>query len=317
MAYFKKTITFCGLTLMIWFITGYMFTESTISPEQNQEISHTGLPRIFNDIYQCASNYTKDGTFGIVVKDIRSQDYLSINGNITFNPASVIKVPIMAEVYHQVAQAKIKLEDTVTLNMENKMTGSGSLYFSPNGSTYNVRTLVQKMITESDNTATNMLMHYVGIDHINRYMQDLDLGHTVIRDETLLSKIPEQQNQTTPGDMLHLLELMYNGKLVNEIASAEMIAIMLEQKYRWGIPGLLPDHLKIANKTGSVDGVRNDIGIVFAENNPYLIVIFSKQVPTNEQAVLFVKKISRLVYDTLLGAYIPSENVATGNKVSS
>lgn len=294
---FKPTFLFL-LVLLLWALTGYAF-----QPEQPTDtLGFTPSPivsTLCKDINDFISVHPQHGIIGVSIKDLTSDQFLSINGNIQFNPASVIKVAVMAEVFHQIEQKKMSLQDTITLEQSNHMPGSGRLYFQRTGSKFSVAYLIDKMITESDNTATNMLMHDVGIENINNFMTSLGLFATVIKDDTLLCKIPDQHNWSTTDDMLKLLDMMYHGELVSPQASKAMIDVMLTQKLKWGIPHSLPADLPIANKTGSLDGVRNDIAIIYAKDHPYIVAIFTGEVPSNIEATNLVRHLSKLIYDRM------------------
>lgn len=231
------------------------------------------------------------------MKDLKTNEYFAINGNMSFNPASVIKLPVMIEAYHQIARGKLSLEEQIVLHQENKLPGSGSLQFLRNGTTYTVKRLIYLMICDSDNTATHMLISRLGMNPINRYMRWLGLKNTVLQDPTMLCKIPGKHNTSSPNDILILLEKMYQGQLVNAQASVEMLDIMKGQLHKWGIQRFLPPTAVVANKTGSVDFVRNDVGIVLDEQHPYALCIFSKQLPSNHSGSVMVGSISRAIYD--------------------
>ncbi|HAR62616.1 MAG: hypothetical protein DKM50_06095 [Candidatus Margulisiibacteriota bacterium] len=294
--YAKKSVIVIIMSLCLWFMIGLAFTDNTMPPTGQD----SWLVYAFKDLYDHVNQYSNGGTVGISIKDLTSEEYISINGDIQFNPASVIKVPVMAEVFHQLANGKLTLDKCIVLKRNNKVPGSGGLYYCQNGNSYTIKHLVEKMITESDNTATNMLINFVGMNNINKYMNSLGLSQTVIKDDTMLSKKPGYQNTTTPDDMLLLLDMMYQGKLVNKKYSLQMLEIMSAQKHKWGIRKYLPETLKIANKTGSLNSVRNDIGIIFVKDKPYILTIFAKQIPSDFEATLFVRTISKLIYDKVI-----------------
>lgn len=252
-----------------------------------------------NDLNRQIKYFTRNaGEVGIAVKDLKSSEYFSINGDIEFNPASVIKVPIMAEAFHQKKLGIISFEDKIELKEENKMIGSGILPYYKSGTKFTIGFLIDMMITRSDNTATHMLINHLGMKNINNYMKAIGLKDTSVVDDTLLCKVPGKFNKTTPDDMLLLLEKMYNGELVSKEDSLEMIEVLKKQKYRWGIPRFLPSSSEVANKTGSLRGVRNDIGIVFTDTGAYAVIIFTRKMPSNVYAATLVSRISRVIYNT-------------------
>ncbi len=95
--------------------------------------------------------------------------------------------------------------------------------------------------------------------------------------------------------MSALLYRLYRGEIISPEASRDMISILLDQKHKWGIPRLLPQRLRIANKTGSLTGIRNDAGIVYYKDSPYVLAIFTKM-PNNAVAKSIVNQVSLEVY---------------------
>lgn len=272
---------------------------SFIFKKPNQSIHEQPLwikelsPHLEEQINQYAN---PKGVVGVAIKDLTTGEFFSMNGNVSFNPASVIKIPVMVEAYHQVSLGKISLEDRLVLKDKYKLTGSGSLQYFRTGNEFSIRRLIELMITDSDNTATYMLIDKLGMANINEFMKKIGLGQTCIKDPTMLSKDLSKQNSTTPENMLTILEKLYNGEIISKEFSEEMLAVMKRQRHKWGIARYLPKNVTIANKTGSLDYVRNDVGIVL-NDNPYIISIFSKNLPSNKDGSILVGTLSKEVFD--------------------
>lgn len=245
---------------------------------------------------QIAKYAMPGGIVGIAIKDLDTGETFSMNGSQLFNPASVIKIPVMVEAFHQVEQGKISLNDKLTLCQRNKLVGSGSLQFFKNGSVFSIKKLIELMITDSDNTATNMLIEKLGMYNINSFMRYNGIYRTVLKDPTMFNKKEGQYNITCPEDMLKIMDKIYRGKLVSNEASMAMLEIMKAQRHKWGIARFLPNVI-IANKTGSLDFVRNDVGIILDKDKPYIISIFSKQLPSNYSGSVMVGALSKIIYD--------------------
>ncbi len=243
--------------------------------------------------------YTHPGNISVSFTDLTNNRKIAIAEDRLFNPASVIKVPVMVEVYNQIAHRKLALSDQLVMKQSDKISGSGYLQYQKTGNAYTIRTLVELMITNSDNTATRMLIERVGKVNVNRTMRELGLRNTIIGSSDLLSA--EGLNYSTPGDMNILLTKIYHGQVVNRAASDEMLDIMARQHNKWGIPKYLPTQLRIANKTGTLAYVKNDAGIVFLGNRPYVISVFTSKAPNRSFGVTWVAQISRIVYDWRLG----------------
>ncbi len=243
--------------------------------------------------------YTHPGNISISFADLTNNRKVAIAEDRLFNPASVIKVPVMVEVYNQISQRKLSLDDRLILRKSDKIAGSGSLQFQKTGNAYSIRTLVELMITLSDNTATHMLIERVGKENINRTMRDLGLKNTLVGSSDLLKA--EGLNFSTPGDMTLLLTKIYHGHVVNRLASDDMLAVMRRQHVKWGIPKYLPSQVHVANKTGTLAYVKNDTGIVFLDDRPYVISVFTSKAANRPFGTTWVAQISRIVYDWQMG----------------
>lgn len=271
------------------FITGFISFHTCI--ETHSEPAH--LIELRKEITKQIKK--NQGIIGVTYIDIATGEYLSMNGDTPFNPASVIKLPVMVEAFRQRELGLINFSDTLVLKGSDKMWGSGKLYYARIGKRYAIRELIEVMITDSDNTATKMLIGLLGNQNITNTMRELGLNKTVVGTSMLLDA--EGLNYTTPNDMAVLLYNLYQLKVVSPQASLEMIDILLRQHHKWGIPRFLPENLRIANKTGSLTGVRNDAAIIFYENRPYILSILTNNMPANDYTKLLVSKISQNIFE--------------------
>jgi beta-lactamase class A len=237
------------------------------------------------------------GVVGMAIKDIQTGDSFSMNGGRSFNPASVIKIPVMIEAYNQMEQGRISFNTELTLEQHNKLPGAGSIQFFRNKSPFTVGRLIELMITDSDNTATAMLIEKLGMYRINATMKKVGMRKTVLRDWTMLNKLPGRHNVTSPEDMLMVMEKMYQGRLISKSASEAMLATMKRQRHKWGIARFLPPTTVIANKTGSLDFVRNDVGIIWQNDKPYIVSIFAEHLPSNHGGSVMVGALSKAIFD--------------------
>ncbi|MGE4169589.1 MAG: serine hydrolase [Candidatus Margulisiibacteriota bacterium] len=234
------------------------------------------------------------GQIGVVYYDLTTGESISVHGGLLFNPASVIKVPVMVEVYKRVALGQLSLDNTrLSIKKKDRIWGSGQLYYEPLGKTYTIRQLVEVMITHSDNTATKMLIDYLGPRNINQTMRSLGLRNTIIGNSDLLNA--DGLNFSTPADMALLMRKLYAGEIFSPRFSQEMIQIMTRQTHKWGIPRFLPSNIRIANKTGSLTGIKNDVGIVYYNDEPYVLSIFTNM-RSDEQAKLLLRTLSKEIF---------------------
>ncbi|NDC83600.1 serine hydrolase [bacterium] len=255
----------------------------------------------YESLHQIIENFafTHPGNISVSFTDLTNDRTVSVAPDRLFNPASVIKVAVMVEVYRQVALKRLSLDDKIVMHQRDKVGGSGTLQFQRSGGSYSVRYLVEQMITISDNTATYLLINRVGKANINRTMRRLGLRSTMIGEANLLKA--EGINFSTAGDMGLLFTRIYHKDVISKEASDEMLAILGRQHVKWGIPKYLPVAVRVANKTGTLAYVKNDAGIVFLEGRPYVLSVFTSKAESRPFATTWVAQISRLVFDWRTG----------------
>jgi beta-lactamase class A len=266
------------------------------------------------------------GTMGIAVKNLDTGESFAVNGDTRFPTASLIKVAVMVEVYHQIAEGKLRPDTAVTLAEADK---AGDEIVPLNvihaGTTLTAADLLRFMIAWSDNTATNLLVRLVGTVSIDRRMEWYGLLNTKIFRPTFrdgkADVHPELEREyglgmTTPTEAARLLELIAQGKVVSRAACEEMIAILALQQDRAMIPRSLPferDEILVANKTGwdeeklpDASGfkgdVRSDAAYVKSPKARYVIAICARKIKdkrasVDNETLVTGAALSRLVYD--------------------
>ncbi len=236
------------------------------------------------------------GHIGIIVKDITTGLSTAINGSANMPAASTIKIPVMVEVFRQMADGAFDLNREVTLETSDRDWGWGDLASAPGGNRYPVAYLLRLMITQSDNTATNMLIRLVGRAHINQTMSALGLRQTRVADY-IRSDGDIRSLRTSPLDMAKLLDAMAHDRLVDPWSSRAMIAILTGQRHNGLLPEPLPPGTQIAHKTGTLHDTLNDVGIVYLNSSPYIIAVLTTNLPTLDAGRQFIRGVSRVAYD--------------------
>ena len=203
------------------------------------------------------------GTLGIAVKNLDTGESFAVNGDVRFPTASLIKVAVMVETYHQIAEGKFGAETAITL-AESDKAGDEPVVLNQlhPGISLTVSDLLALMIAFSDNTATNLLVRRVGAADVDRRMANYGLLNTKIFRPTFrdghADVFPEEEKEfglgmTTPKEIARLMELIARGEVVNRAACDEMLVILEKQQDRAMIPRSLPferDKITVANKTG-------------------------------------------------------------------
>ncbi len=240
-----------------------------------------------------------DAVVGVAIKDIRSGEQILINEEEIFPQASSIKIHILSEVYKQASESKFNLTDIRQIQSSYRVGGSGILASLGDKSvSLSIRDYCVLMIVLSDNSATNLLIDLVGMKNVNESLQKN--GATKTKLQRVMMDIQSakegRENISTPKDVMTILEKMYHGTLVNKQASEDMISLLKLDK-DGALKSGIAASVSIANKGGDVEGVRTDVGIVYLENNPYIICVMTKMLQHTEDGPRIITDISREAFN--------------------
>ncbi len=252
------------------------------------------------------------GTFAVVYKDLQSNTILCLNEREQFHAASTMKTPIMIEVFKQVHEKKISLDDSILVRNSFKSIVDSSEYslsisddsedslYSRLGKNETIRNLLFKMITVSSNLAANILIGIVGPDNITKTLQSMKVNDMRVLRGVEDSKAFEagQNNTTAAYDLSLIFELIAKKESVTPESSEAMLKILFAQKYNDMIPAKLPKNVKVAHKTGSITNVQHDSGIVYLpDGRAYVLVILSKNLRSNKDGIDVIASISEEIYN--------------------
>jgi beta-lactamase class A len=226
------------------------------------------------------------GIAGVVVRTMGDgPPLLALRGDESFASASVIKLAIMATVYRAYDAGTAKPSDTVKTRAADMIGGSDVLAGSPAGKEWNLDTLVKAMIEVSDNSASNTLTTAFGIGTVNATMRLAGMvGSRLARHfADVVPSWRRAENHMTPNDTATLLYEIERGARegIPTIASPQscraMIDVLLRNDDKTKIVRGLPPGTPCAHKTGEIDFVRNDAGIVDPFGDvPYVLVVLTR-----------------------------------------
>ncbi|QCR33058.1 serine hydrolase [Lysinibacillus sp. SGAir0095] len=236
----------------------------------------------------------------LIVNDARTNELLlSKDINDVFSSASLIKVPILLAVLDHLENQNQSISQMVKITPDNRVEFSVLTELEAEEAT--LHELLVWMIIVSDNTATNVLIDLLGFEKLNQYFIKIGLGHTRIRRKMMDFVQLESgfDNTTTAKDMALLFTAIYRGELLSKKHSELVINILSRQRINDSLKRYIADDIKIAHKTGSLETVEHDVGIVFTEKNDYIIGVFVTEHTNNEEAKQIIGKISRIIYGHL------------------
>jgi beta-lactamase class A len=239
---------------------------SSVSKSSQQVLSFftKGINQVISD---STANY--QGTYSVVVIDLKSNQTYSLNPDRIYSSASLYKLWVMAATYQELNNGRIKKTDVFQDSVEDLNKSFSIASNEAELTTGNVKLTVQdaleKMITVSDNYSALLLTKRLGLPTINSFL----------RQEGLLHSKTSQPPTTTASDIALFYNKLYNHELVSPTASSEMLDLLKRQQINDRIPKYLPANTISAHKTGELNTVKHDAGIVFTPKGDFILVMLS------------------------------------------
>lgn len=302
----------------------HMQTQETATDQQAFEEAMTGFQQRI------------DGHFGVMALNIDSGLELTWNHEDVFPTASTMKVQLLYTLYRLAEDGEIDLSARVPLRRDERVPGSGVLQHLDEGLEPTVRDLAELMIIVSDNYATDLIYGMIGHDRLAASIRELGLRNTHLPHTTwqilaqmagidpdddslvyddlrealkgsasdedgLASTGSEEYDRSTPADMVRTMSLIEEGYGLSDESRTAIVETLKHQNFTTRIPGRLPEGvgIEVAHKTGSVRGVRNDVGIVYGPGIRYAIAIMSRDLQDPAEAVDQFARMSRWIWDHL------------------
>ena len=253
--------------------------EGTLSPSSGSTFtdnSDSSMDNLLNQVQSLLP--TDNGTWSVYVCNLAKNTEGTINDQ-QMQAASLIKLYIMGAVYENYEQITGQYgRDSVDSNL-------------------------YSMITVSDNDAANTLTTYLGggdsaagMQAVNSFCQTHGYDQTHMG-RMLLASNENDDNYTSVGDCGHLLQEIYKQDTSGYTHAADMFNLLKAQTRCNKIPAQLPEGIKTANKTGELDNVENDAGIIYDSKNDVVIVFMSQNLSSAGSAQNTIATLSRTIYD--------------------
>jgi beta-lactamase class A len=239
-----------------------------------------------------------DGFLAVAIKDLTSGDEYLLHADEVMPQASSIKITVLAELYRQAQQGRLKLTDEYVVRPADLVPGSDILLgLTPGVTRLTLRDLATMMVAVSDNSATNVLIDRVGAENVNAMLESLGLHTTRLRRKMMDLKAASEgrENISTPREMMALLDTIYSGKLLNKELTADFLKVLSTHKESSMLQGL-PDDAVAANKPGELEAVRNDSGIILIKNRPYILCVMTAYLKEEHDGSAAIRRIATLTY---------------------
>jgi len=272
------------------------------------------------------------GHLGFMARNLRTGETLSYNGSERFPTASVIKLPVLAAFFHLVDGNKIDPNEWITLTKADMKPGSGILQLLTEGGRITLLDAVKLMITQSDNTAANLVLDRMAPTHpermavVNDFLLQLGLKDTRILNRLFSFDTKQSTAEavrygigvSTPEDMVALLGALYSRTLASPSSCDMMMNILQSQFYREMIPRFLPEEagesLAIGNKTGSVNEPKVDVALLRSDRADIALAVFVDKQPDHRgdvenRGILLGAMVARAVWNHFTGSVGYEERV--------
>lgn len=275
-------------------------TGAEVKKPQIQKISETyRMGDLENSLKNLMAQYPSVKP-SVYVWQYETEKFADINASEIFSAASIIKIPVLIDLFKSIEAKQLSLEDTMTLTDYYRAEGSGSLQFKAENSTWSIDDLARLMVTESDNSSTNMIMSKLGsMTDVNSAIRSWGLKNTYI--QTWLPDL-SGNNHTTARDLGTMLYNIDNNPNFLDISSREKIFDYMGHVHNNRLiqAGLGPGAL-FMHKTGDIGKMLGDAGIVFAPNGTkYIVVILANRPHNSVLGKDFIVKASEIIYNYMV-----------------
>lgn len=193
--------------------------------------------------------------------------------------ASLVKVPLAVAAYQAAERGELILRERVEVKPipEDDEAEFDDLGNAPAGKRFAWRKVIDRMITESDNAATNALIDRLGLNALANLTSTLGLRHTTLSRHMLdvAARQAGRENSTTAAEMATVLCSLFRGELVGPAFTSELLGVLGQQRYDEKLSAGIPANLVVRNKTGELPGYRHDAAIV-EHARPYVLVALAE-----------------------------------------
>lgn len=206
--------------------------------------------------------------------------------------ASLIKVPLVMNLYKAAELGKIDLDKKIKITPEDLDSAYGSLWQKGAGTTITLREAAKLTLTESDNTASHAIFNHLDglLDEQDQSLARLDIDQNLQNDQAVINA----RSYTS------VLKGLYFSSYVQREGSQEILEYLTHSNENRRLTAKLPKDLKVAHKNGvfNVKWAESDCGIVYVTKRPYAICVMVSL--PEDQANAFIADISKQVYDFVI-----------------
>lgn len=254
--------------------------------------------KLKEEIIQYLKN--RKGDYSLYYKNLDNNKEVKYNEKAIFPAASVIKIPIMIEFFSQLEKDLLDENKLLDIPLKKRVGGAGILHELRENIEMSYFELIFLMITLSDNTATNLIIDKLGIDNINNFLEKRNYKSCLQRKMMDFKARKEgKENYITAEEIGIILKDIYNNNFVDisKNSTEKMLEIMSKQTIRDKLSFYISeeDWSKVASKTGTLDKVEHDASIFNFDNDKFVLVVLSKNLPTNAYGNITIAKVAKKI----------------------
>lgn len=250
-----------------------------------------------DDLIEVLRENNIEGAF--IIRNMEDGRTIQYNENRVAPSASLIKMFIMINAFERIREGRLRLDTEIAVEESDMVDFSVLKFLRPRR--YQLEELLRLMIVYSDNTATNVLTDYLGMDDINGTIKRMGCDDTIMQRKMMdfEAAAAGKQNYTTAADVFSLMDRLYRGTLLGEEFDEAMLDIMRGQSDEEMMRRYLPDEIQIARKSGELEGLNHEIAIVSTEKLDYIYVFFTWGGDDCNQTRDIIAETSKMVFDRL------------------
>jgi len=252
--------------------------------QDSQQILHYAdlKPRVEAEI----EKYGAENDIGLFLQDINTGAWMGINEREGFNPASLLKIPIMLAVLKKVELGEISLKDPLAITEEDLDENAGELYQKGAGHQMAVWDFIEEMILSSDNTAKNVLKRQLTGAELNSVFAHIGIPNPYA---------PSGDSLVTPRGYTRLFKSLYFSTYLPPYLSEEALAIASDTEMENLLSAGIPYEIQTAHKYGERPDGLSDCGIIYHPQNPYYLCVMIRDMEVPKARELIVS-LSKIVY---------------------
>ena len=260
----------------------------------------------------------KPVSYAVALHDYEDGFRFAINAERRFHAASTMKVAILLAIGKATDEERIRPDDTLHVRNRFLSAADGSPFridpetdgYAPLhrliGRAAKISDLAEWMIVSSSNLAANLLLDYLTVEYVREVLRAAGVVGLELRRGVDDAKAFEQNfnNETTAQGLLELFAAL-RGEFLSKPSRDRVINILLQQRFNSMLPALLPEHARVAHKTGEISTACHDAGIIYVpEREPYILVVLTETTPETSGGREAIAKVSEAVFQVLTGAEV-------------